>query len=177
MKIKSTIISFRMANPVSLLFATMLMVRHVNGEDKELTQLSSYSFAQPRTMATYWLCPMKRVVYLSLGQINQTKYQNVRHSPVLPHIPLYLTEETVYCCCRLGEYHRSFYTHRNAVVDIKWSKDDSSILSSGGDGKLRIMDVESDECLGTFIGHRSIMKSANWHPTNPRKFSSPHTYT
>ncbi|SAM04270.1 hypothetical protein [Absidia glauca] len=65
------------------------------------------------------------------------------------------------------EYHRSFYTHRNAVVDIKWSKDDSSVLSSGGDGKLRIMDVESDECLGTFIGHRSIMKSANWHPTNP----------
>ncbi|KAI8328138.1 WD40-repeat-containing domain protein [Chlamydoabsidia padenii] len=66
------------------------------------------------------------------------------------------------------QYHRSFYTHnRNAVVDVKWSKDDTALLASGGDGKLRMMDVESDECLGTFIGHRSIMKSANWHPTNP----------
>ncbi|ORZ14130.1 WD40-repeat-containing domain protein [Absidia repens] len=66
-----------------------------------------------------------------------------------------------------GQYHFSFYCHQNAIVDVKWSNDDSMLLTSGADGRLRIMDVESHECLGTFVGHRGTLKAANWHPTDP----------
>ncbi|KAI8082767.1 WD40-repeat-containing domain protein, partial [Halteromyces radiatus] len=69
-----------------------------------------------------------------------------------------------------GQYHCSFYCHANAVVDVKWSRDDTMLLTSAADSKSRIMDVETQQCLGTFIGHRAILRSGNWHPTNPRKY-------
>ncbi|CAO3637131.1 unnamed protein product [Cunninghamella echinulata] len=71
-----------------------------------------------------------------------------------------------------GEYHSTFYCHSNTVVDVKWSKDDTMLLTSGADYKVRIMDVETQFCLATFVGHRAILRSSNWHPTDPHLFVS-----
>lgn len=69
----------------------------------------------------------------------------------------------------LGEYHTTFYCHSNTVVDVKWSNDDTMLLTSGADYRIHIMDVETQFCLASFVGHRAILRSSNWHPTDSRK--------
>lgn len=67
------------------------------------------------------------------------------------------------------DYHRSFYCHPQAVVDVKWSIDDSMLLSASNDRLIRLWDVEHKTALAEFSGHDDSVKSVNWHPTNERK--------
>ncbi|CAO3641632.1 unnamed protein product [Cunninghamella blakesleeana] len=71
-----------------------------------------------------------------------------------------------------GIYHTTFYCHSNTVVDVKWSHDDTMLLTSGADYRVHIMDVETQSCLASFVGHRAILRSSNWHPTDPQLFVS-----
>ncbi|ORZ20675.1 hypothetical protein BCR42DRAFT_389865 [Absidia repens] len=63
------------------------------------------------------------------------------------------------------KYNYSFYPYADAIMNVKWCRDDTMLLPSSTDGKLRIMDAESQECLETFIGHKSLVKSENLHST------------
>ncbi|KAF7727362.1 hypothetical protein EC973_007605 [Apophysomyces ossiformis] len=64
-------------------------------------------------------------------------------------------------------YHTAFYTHKNTVIDVNWSQDDSMLLTGSADRLMRIWDVETQNCLATFEGHTMSLRSVNWHPTNP----------
>ncbi|KAJ8660631.1 hypothetical protein O0I10_003679 [Lichtheimia ornata] len=65
------------------------------------------------------------------------------------------------------DYHVSFGAHTNAVLTLKWSNDDTSLLSGSADGRVRLWDTESRACAATFMGHSSSLRSIDWHPTNP----------
>ncbi|GAB5592441.1 hypothetical protein Unana1_07341 [Umbelopsis nana] len=60
----------------------------------------------------------------------------------------------------------SFYAHKNAVIDVKWSRDDDILLTASGDRTARLFDTETQECIATMAGHEMTLKCANFHPTN-----------
>ncbi|KAG2189445.1 hypothetical protein INT44_004587, partial [Umbelopsis vinacea] len=59
-----------------------------------------------------------------------------------------------------------FYAHGNAVIDVKWSKDDEHLLTASGDRTARLWDAETHECISVMAGHDLTLKCANFHPTN-----------
>ncbi|CAM0135006.1 hypothetical protein VKS41_000419 [Umbelopsis sp. WA50703] len=61
---------------------------------------------------------------------------------------------------------KSFYAHRNAVIDVKWSIDDELLLTASGDRTARLFDTETSECIATMTGHDMTLKCANFHPSN-----------
>lgn len=67
------------------------------------------------------------------------------------------------------EYHNSFYCHRHAMTDVKWSKDDSMLATASIDRVIRLWDAETKTSLAEFAGHNDCVRSVNWHPTNERK--------
>lgn len=70
-----------------------------------------------------------------------------------------------------AEYHHSFYCHKHPITDIKWSHNDTMLLTSATDRLVRLWDVEVQTSLAEFSGHDDIVKSVNWHPSNERKYS------
>ncbi|KAL7313749.1 hypothetical protein PS15m_007449 [Mucor circinelloides] len=64
------------------------------------------------------------------------------------------------------EYHHSFYCHKHPITDIKWSHNDTMLLTSATDRLVRLWDVEVQTSLAEFSGHDDIVKSVNWHPSN-----------
>jgi denticleless len=66
-------------------------------------------------------------------------------------------------------YHRSFYCHKHAISDVKWSMDDTMLATTSHDRLIRLWDTETRSTLAEFAGHSDIVKSVNWHPTNERK--------
>lgn len=69
-----------------------------------------------------------------------------------------------------AEYHHSFYCHKHPITDIKWSHNDTMLLTSATDRLVRLWDVEVQTSLAEFSGHDDIVKSVNWHPSNERKY-------
>lgn len=67
-------------------------------------------------------------------------------------------------------YHHSFYCHKHAISDVKWSINDDMLVTASHDRKIRLWDTETKTSLAEFAGHTDIVKSVNWHPTNERKF-------
>ncbi|GAA5814928.1 hypothetical protein MFLAVUS_008431 [Mucor flavus] len=64
------------------------------------------------------------------------------------------------------EYHNSFYCHRHAMTDVKWSKDDTMLATASIDRVIRLWDAETKTSLAEFAGHNDCVRSVNWHPTN-----------
>ncbi|CAO3665711.1 unnamed protein product [Rhizopus microsporus] len=65
-----------------------------------------------------------------------------------------------------SQFHHSFYCHKHAISDVKWSADDSLLLTASHDRLVRLWDTETRSTLADFAGHDDIIKSVNWHPTN-----------
>ncbi|KAI9480477.1 MAG: WD40-repeat-containing domain protein [Benjaminiella poitrasii] len=64
------------------------------------------------------------------------------------------------------QYHHSFYCHRHALTDVKWSPDDTMLVTASNDRLIRLWDMNIQTSLAEFYGHEDIVKSVNWHPTN-----------
>jgi denticleless len=71
-----------------------------------------------------------------------------------------------------SEVHESFYCHSSMITDVKWSNDDSMILTGGNDRMIKLWDTETSSALATFEGHGDALKSVNWHSVDERKGSS-----
>lgn len=52
--------------------------------------------------------------------------------------------------------------HSNIVWSIQFSDDDRFILTSSWDQTVKLWDVQSGECLKTFIGHRASVQDVRW---------------
>ncbi|KAL0141521.1 WD40-repeat-containing domain protein [Mucor lusitanicus] len=65
-----------------------------------------------------------------------------------------------------AEYHHSFYCHKHSITDIKWSNNDTMLLTAATDRLVRLWDVEVETSLAEFSGHGDVVKSVNWHPSN-----------
>ncbi|XP_010528229.1 PREDICTED: denticleless protein homolog [Tarenaya hassleriana] len=61
---------------------------------------------------------------------------------------------------------RDWVAHHNAVFDVLWIKEDSSILTASGDQTIKVWDVEESKCTGVLIGHTGTIKSLCSHPIN-----------
>lgn len=68
-----------------------------------------------------------------------------------------------------AQYHHSFYCHRHGISDVKWSQDDTMLLTASHDRLVRLWDTETRSSLADFVGHEDVVKSVNWHPYNERK--------
>lgn len=68
-----------------------------------------------------------------------------------------------------SQYHHSFYCHRHGISDVKWSQDDTMLLTASHDRLVRLWDTETRSSLADFVGHDDVVKSVNWHPYNERK--------
>ncbi|KAI9498974.1 WD40-repeat-containing domain protein [Zychaea mexicana] len=66
-----------------------------------------------------------------------------------------------------ARFHKAFYTHTDAVLDVKWSNDDQLLLTASGDAIIRLWDVEHQTCVATLKGHKHSIRSVNFHPSNP----------
>ncbi|KAI7899550.1 WD40-repeat-containing domain protein [Cokeromyces recurvatus] len=64
------------------------------------------------------------------------------------------------------QFHHSFYCHRHALTDVKWSPDDTMLITASTDKLIRLWDMNIQTSLAEFRGHGDIVKSVNWHPTN-----------
>lgn len=63
-------------------------------------------------------------------------------------------------------YHHSFYCHKQAISDVKWSMDDTMLVTASHDRLVRLVDTETTTTLAEFASHSDVVKSVNWHPTN-----------
>ncbi|KAG1470427.1 hypothetical protein G6F56_002693 [Rhizopus delemar] len=66
-----------------------------------------------------------------------------------------------------SDFHHTFYCHRHGVSDVKWSQDDTMLLTASYDRLVKLWDVETRKCLASFPEHEDLVRSANWHPINP----------
>ena len=55
------------------------------------------------------------------------------------------------------------------MTDVKWSMDDSMLVTASIDRVVRLWDAELNTSLAEFAGHSDTVRSVNWHPTNERK--------
>ncbi|CAG8487575.1 10784_t:CDS:10 [Ambispora gerdemannii] len=56
----------------------------------------------------------------------------------------------------MGGYERSrvqFQAHENAVFEVQWNYDDTSLITASGDQSARLWDVETQKCKAVFEGH------------------------
>ncbi|KAI8979395.1 WD40-repeat-containing domain protein [Mycotypha africana] len=67
-------------------------------------------------------------------------------------------------------FHQSFYCHRHVVTDVKWSRDDSMLLTVANDRLARLWDTQTCSILAEFHGHQDFVKSVNWHPIDQHVF-------
>lgn len=67
------------------------------------------------------------------------------------------------------DFHHSFYCHPQPILDVKWSQDDTMLVTALIDRLARVWDVDTRTCLAEFPGHKDAVKSVNWHPSNIRK--------
>ncbi|KAI8646241.1 WD40-repeat-containing domain protein [Parasitella parasitica] len=65
-----------------------------------------------------------------------------------------------------ADYHHSFYCHKHSIVDVKWSQDDTMLLTAATDRLVRLWDTEVQTSLAEFPGHEDAVKTVNWHPNN-----------
>ncbi|KAI8876599.1 WD40 repeat-like protein [Backusella circina FSU 941] len=71
-----------------------------------------------------------------------------------------------------NEVHGSFYCHSSMITDVKWSNDDSMMLTSGNDKLIKLWDTETTSALATFEGHCDALKTVNWHSVDEHMFIS-----
>ncbi|XP_059642541.1 uncharacterized protein LOC132284445 [Cornus florida] len=57
--------------------------------------------------------------------------------------------------------------HDNAIFDVCWIKEDTSILTASGDQSIKVWDAQEKKCIGALMGHTASVKSVCSHPTNP----------
>ncbi|OAY29502.1 hypothetical protein MANES_15G150000v8 [Manihot esculenta] len=56
--------------------------------------------------------------------------------------------------------------HQNAIFDICWIKEGTSILTASGDQTIKVWDAQKEKCTGILMGHTGSIKSMYPHPTN-----------
>ncbi|KAJ9152862.1 hypothetical protein P3X46_026374 [Hevea brasiliensis] len=56
--------------------------------------------------------------------------------------------------------------HQNAIFDICWIKEDTSILTASGDQTIKVWDAQEEKCTGVLMGHTGSIKSMYPHPAN-----------
>ncbi|KAI9255057.1 WD40-repeat-containing domain protein [Phascolomyces articulosus] len=66
-----------------------------------------------------------------------------------------------------ASFHKTFYTHADAILDIKWNNADDLLMTASADWLIRLWDVEHQSCVATLKGHELSLRSANFHPSNP----------
>ncbi|KAG0367089.1 hypothetical protein BGZ54_004434, partial [Gamsiella multidivaricata] len=59
------------------------------------------------------------------------------------------------------EHTVQIQAHQNAIFDLRWTSDDTKIISVSGDQTARLHDVERKTCLSTFQGHHGSIKSVS----------------
>lgn len=59
-----------------------------------------------------------------------------------------------------------FRGHKNAVLQVKWSKDDNALISCSADNKVNVWDVEIGQKVRIFKGHTSVVNSIDVINTN-----------
>ncbi|KAI3503475.1 hypothetical protein L1887_31918 [Cichorium endivia] len=56
--------------------------------------------------------------------------------------------------------------HDNAIFDVCWIKDDTTLLTACGDHSIKLWDSQEQKCIGGLIGHTGSVKSISTHPVN-----------
>ncbi|KAJ6751589.1 hypothetical protein OIU85_002061 [Salix viminalis] len=56
--------------------------------------------------------------------------------------------------------------HQNAIFDVRWIKEDTTILTASGDQTIKVWDAQEKKCAGILMGHTGSVKSVSPHPTN-----------
>ncbi|KAG8979271.1 hypothetical protein FRB90_008148, partial [Tulasnella sp. 427] len=68
---------------------------------------------------------------------------------------------------------KTIQPHAGAIFDVRWSKDDSRLLTGSGDASCSMLDVETGETYATLSGaHISSVKQVQWNPYNSSVFAS-----
>ncbi|CAG8491083.1 5555_t:CDS:2 [Ambispora leptoticha] len=60
-----------------------------------------------------------------------------------------------------------FQAHENAVFEVQWNYDDTSLITASGDQSARLWDVETQKCKSVFEGHTCSIKAIAYNPKTP----------
>lgn len=66
----------------------------------------------------------------------------------------------------------SLQVHNNGIFDVKWSHDDTSLLTASADYSLRVTNIAAEKVTHVLSGHTSTVKCSSWDPTNPSLLAS-----
>jgi nucleoside phosphorylase len=64
----------------------------------------------------------------------------------------------------IGTILCTYYTHAGWVLAVAWEPEGNRIASAGGDGVVRVWDVDSTQTLLTYRGHAWLFEKVNWLP-------------
>jgi WD40 repeat protein len=60
--------------------------------------------------------------------------------------------------------HVSFQAHKNAVMDVQFSSDDTFLATASGDQTGQIVDVRTQQCVHVLAKHTSSVKQVRFQP-------------
>eukprot|EP01001_Neometanema_parovale_P006925 NODE_3259_length_1250_cov_153.883762_g3094_i0.p1 GENE.NODE_3259_length_1250_cov_153.883762_g3094_i0~~NODE_3259_length_1250_cov_153.883762_g3094_i0.p1 ORF type:complete len:355 (-),score=42.72 NODE_3259_length_1250_cov_153.883762_g3094_i0:130-1194(-) len=62
--------------------------------------------------------------------------------------------------------------HRNTVLKVKWNLGGHTLLTSGKDCSIKLIDIRTMNEVFSFEGHKKDVTSIDWHPVQPDLFAS-----
>ncbi|PIA14928.1 WD40 repeat-like protein [Coemansia reversa NRRL 1564] len=62
--------------------------------------------------------------------------------------------------------------HDNAVFDVEWSADNTQAVTASADESCCLWDVESQQQLGSFIGHSQTVRAVSWRHEDHHCFAT-----
>ncbi|KAJ2801678.1 hypothetical protein H4R20_003581 [Coemansia guatemalensis] len=62
--------------------------------------------------------------------------------------------------------------HDNAVFDVEWSADNTQFVTASADECCRLWDVESQQQLGSFVGHSQTVRAVSWRHEDQHCFAT-----